>query len=53
MIDYQSMDDRLPEATPETDVAKRPWAPPTVEEIDYSETEAGFSPGAADAGFYS
>jgi hypothetical protein len=39
-------------STPETET-KKPWQAPTVEEIDYSATEAAYVPGAPhDLGIY-
>ena len=32
--------------------SKGVWEAPTIEEIDYAQTEASYIPGAADAGIY-
>ena len=38
----------------ETEIVKSTWETPTIDEIDYAQTEAAYvNPGVADLGFYS
>jgi len=36
-----------------TNVAKRPWAPPAIEQVDFTAVEAAFFGVGTDAGLYS